>query len=208
MSLREAGAGGRPVFPSFKFQIFCEAGKACLRLSACRARETFTLASSGKLPVASSTPLSQSWRLFCLFVSLDIDKCITWENEKWKYVQRMVIGAAVNAVAFHTTQGKIRLNNSGINNVYVCQSTTSNQKQLHVAQSSPVLCGNSLGMSDKSPLSQAELKKGSLSVHVLLQCSQYSGSSAAKLPGSGASWNPYLGVWHSFALNMLCLCKL
>lgn len=73
----------------------------------------------------------------------------------------MVTGPAVNAVAFHATQGKTRLNNSGINNVYACQSTTSNQKQLHVAQSSPVLYGNCLGMSDKSPLSQAELKKAS-----------------------------------------------
>lgn len=70
----------------------------------------------------------------------------------------MVTGTVVNAVAFHTTRGKIRLNNSGINNVCVCQSTTSNQKQLHVAESSPVVCGYCLGMSDKSPLSQAELK--------------------------------------------------
>lgn len=161
-SLREAGAGGRPAFPSFKFRIFCEAGKACLRLPACHARETFTLASSGKLPVASSTPLSQGWRLFCLFVSLDIEKCIMWKSEKWKYVQGMVTGAVVNAVAFHTTRGKIRLNNSSINNVCVCQSTTSNQKQLHVAESSPVLCGYCLGMSDKSPLSQTELKKASI----------------------------------------------
>jgi len=80
--LREAGATGRPASPSSKFQIFCEAGKACLRMSACCARETITLASSGKLPVASSTPLSQSWQLFCLFVLLDVDKCITWEKGK------------------------------------------------------------------------------------------------------------------------------
>lgn len=72
----------------------------------------------------------------------------------------MVTDTAVNAVAFHTAQRKTRLNNSSINNVYVCQSTTRNQKQLHVALSSPVLCGNCLGMSDKSPLSKAELKKG------------------------------------------------
>lgn len=72
----------------------------------------------------------------------------------------MVTGAAVNAVAFLTTEGKTRLSKSSINNVFVCQSTTmSNQKQLHVSQSFPAPCGNCLGTFDKSPLSQAELKK-------------------------------------------------
>lgn len=72
----------------------------------------------------------------------------------------MVTGAAVNAVAFLTTEGKTRLSKSSINNVFVCQSTTmSNQKQLHVSQSFPAPCGNCLGMFDKSPLSQAELKR-------------------------------------------------
>lgn len=166
--------------------------------------------SLGKLLVASSTPLSQSWWLCGLFVALDRDKCSMGEKVKWKYVQRMVTGAAVNAVAFLTTEGKTRLSKSSINNVFVCQSTTmSNQKQLHVSQSFPAPCGNCLGTFDKSPLSQAELKKALfLSVHVLLRCSQYLGSSSTKPACSGASWNPYLRAWQGFALNMLCFCKL
>lgn len=104
----------------------------------------------------------------------------------------MVTGAVVNAVAFHTTRGKIRLNNSCINNVCVRQSTTSNQKELHVAESSPVLCGSCLGMSDKSPLSQAELKKASIVIACVTTMFPILWSE--KLLRSGASWNPYLGV--------------
>lgn len=76
MPLREAGTGGRPVFPSFIFQIFCEAGKDCLRPSASRAREAFALASSGKMLVAPIISESE------LVVSLDVDKCITGEIGK------------------------------------------------------------------------------------------------------------------------------
>lgn len=157
-SQREAGAGGRPSFLSLIFQNFCEADEECLRPPACCVREIFTFASCGKLPVASPTPLSQSWQLFTLFLLLDIGKCFMWENGKWKYVQRTVTGTVENGIDFHTAQGKIKLKNSSINNVYVCQSSMSNHEELHVSQLSPVLCGSCLGRSNNSPLSQVELK--------------------------------------------------
>lgn len=106
-------------------------------------------------------PLSQSWHLSSWFALLDIGKCFMWENEKWKYVQRTVTGTVQNGVAFHTAQGKIKLKNSSINNVYVCQSSMSNHEELHVAQLSPAVCGNCLGRSNSSPLSQAEFKRAS-----------------------------------------------
>lgn len=111
------------------------------------------------LPVASPTPLSQSWQLLSWSVLLDIGKGFMWENGKWKYVQTTVTCTVESSVAFHTAQGKIKLKNSSINNVYVCQSSTSNHEELHVAQLSPVLCGNCLGMSNSSLVS-SWIKKG------------------------------------------------
>lgn len=173
-----------------------------LRAALERPSHTFPLGS------ASSTPLSQSWRLFWSFVSLDIDKCITGENGKWKFVRRVVTGTVANAVAFHTAQRKMRLNNSSINNIYACQSTTSNQKAACRTVFPSSLWQLPWDVWYITFVSSWIKKTPLLSVHVLLQCSQYSGSLSAKLPCSGASWNPYLGVWHSFALNMLYLCKL